>query len=75
MLPGKYATLLGFLFTGIIFGLYHLQLGSADTINALMAGMGYHALILYNKRNLWYGIFCHAAFDTIAVTLLYFGYL
>ena len=75
IIPGKYSTLLSFLFTALIFGLYHIQLGGADTINALLAGAGYHALILYNKRNLWYGIFCHAAFDTIAITLLYLGYL
>lgn len=75
MIPGKYSTLLGFLCTSIIFGVYHIQLGGADAINAFMAGAGYHALTLYYKRNLWYGIFCHAAFDTIAITLIYLGYL
>lgn len=75
MIPGKYTTLLSFLGTSIIFGAYHLQLGNADALNALMAGAGYHALSLHFGRNLWYGIFCHAAFNTIAITLLYLGYL
>ena len=75
VIPGKYATILGFLITSIIFGLYHFQLGSAGVINAFLAGATYHALVLYHKRNLWYGIFCHAAFDTIAITFLYLGYL
>ncbi|WP_194852454.1 CPBP family intramembrane glutamic endopeptidase [Nonlabens antarcticus] len=75
MLPGKYATLAGFLITSILFSLYHLQLGMVGAINALIAGAGYHALIIYYKRNLWFGIFCHAAFDTIAATFLYLGYL
>jgi len=75
ILPGKFATLFAFLLTSLIFGLYHIQLGVADAINAFLAGAGYHILILYNKRNLWYGIFCHAVFDTIVITLLYVGYL
>lgn len=75
IIPGKHATQLGFLMTAIIFGLYHVQLGGADAINALLVGAAYHALILYYNRNLWYGIFCHAAYDTIVVTLLYLGYL
>lgn len=75
MIPGKYATQLSFLFTSIIFGVYHIQLGGADTINALIIGAGYLALILYFKRNLWYGIFCHGTYNTLAITLLYLGYL
>jgi len=74
MIPGKYAFLLSFLFTSIIFGFYHIQLGGAGAINAFMAGAAYHALALFYKRNLWYAIFCHAAFDTIAITLIYIGY-
>lgn len=75
IIPGKYSTTVSFICTAIIFGLYHLQLGTEGVINALLAGAGYHALILFHKRNLWYGIFCHAVFDTIAITLLYLGYL
>ncbi len=74
MLPGKHAILLSFVFTNVVFGLYHLQLGIAGAINALLAGFAYHATMLFNKRNMWYAVFCHAMFDTIALTFMYFGY-
>lgn len=75
MLTVKYATVISFILTSILFGLYHLQLGTGGAINAFLAGAGYHALTLFYKRNLWYGIFCHAVFDTIAITLIYLGLL
>lgn len=75
LLPRRISLTVGFLITNIIFGLYHFQLGYDGVINAFLAGMGYHILILMNKRNLWYGIICHAIFDTIALTLLYLGYI
>lgn len=68
------ATLISFIITNIIFGLYHIQLGTIGVLNALIAGSVYHALMLYFKRNMWYAIFCHAAFDTIALTYIYAGY-
>ena len=73
LLPGRNAVLLSFLITNIIFGAYHLQLGYEGAINALLAGMGYNAVILLNRRNLWFGIIAHGVFDTIALTLLYLG--
>lgn len=75
IIPGKYATLTGFILTGILFGLYHLQLGTEGMINAFIAGLVYHGIILFNKRNIWHGIFCHAVFDTIVITLLYLEYI
>ncbi len=74
MIPGKYAVFLGFLLTNIIFAFYHAQLGIGGVINAFLAGSAYHALMLYYKRNMWYAVFCHAVFDTIALTFLYAGY-
>lgn len=74
MIPGKYAVLLGFLLTNIIFAFYHAQLGTAGVINAFLAGSAYHALMLYYKRNMWYAVFSHAVFDTIALTFMYAGY-
>lgn len=74
IIKGKYAISISFLITGLIFALYHIQLGTAGVINAFLAGIGYHSLFLIFKRNLWYSIFCHAVFDTIAATLLYTGY-
>ena len=75
MIPGKYATLLSFIGTSIIFGAYHFQLGAVGLINALIVGAAYHALTLYFKRNLWYSIICHGVYDTIVITLIYMNYL
>ena len=74
MIPGKYALLLGFLLTNFIFAFYHVQLGTGGVINAFLAGSAYHALMLYYKRNMWYAVFAHAVFDTIALTFMYAGY-
>lgn len=74
ILNGKYATLLSFLLTNVIFALYHLQLGTLGVINAFIAGCVYHGLMLYYKRNMWFAVFCHAVFDTIALTFMYAGY-
>ncbi|MEO6542112.1 MAG: type II CAAX endopeptidase family protein [Ferruginibacter sp.] len=74
MIPGKYAVILGFLLTNIIFAFYHAQLGIGGVINAFLAGSAYHALMLYYKRNMWYAVFAHAVFDTIALTFMYAEY-
>jgi len=74
IIPGKKAVIISFWVSNIIFALYHLQLGTEGVINAFIAGVGYHALMLYYKRNIWYAIFCHAVFDTIALTYIYLGY-
>ena len=74
LVPGKYAVTISFCLTNIIFALYHLQLGTTGVINAFIAGIAYHALMLRYKRNIWYSIFCHAVFDTIALTFIYLGY-
>lgn len=73
LLPGRKVMWLSFLITNLIFGAYHWQLGYEGVINALLAGMGYQAVILLNRRNLWYGIIAHGVFDTIALTMLYLG--
>ena len=74
LFSGRYAMLISFLLSNIIFALYHLQLGPIGVINAFIAGICYHALMLYFKRNMWYAIFCHAIYDTIALTYIYAGY-
>jgi uncharacterized protein len=73
IIGGRHPTTISFWLCNIIFALYHLQLGIGGVINAFIAGIGYHALILHHKRNMWYGVFCHAAFDTIAITYIYLG--
>lgn len=75
IITGKYALAISFLITNLIFAFYHWQLGVSGAINAFLAGVVYHALMLLHKRNMWYAIFCHAVFDTIALTLLYEGYM
>ncbi len=74
LVPGKFAVTISFWLTNIIFALYHVQLGTAGVINAFIAGIAYHSLMLRYKRNIWYSIFCHAVFDTIALTFIYLGY-
>jgi membrane protease YdiL (CAAX protease family) len=75
IIDGKYKTQISFILTSIIFGLYHLQLGPADTINAFLVGAAYHLLVLQFKGNLWYSIICHGAYNSIVITLLYLGYI
>lgn len=61
--------------SNIIFGLYHFQQGIKGILLATVAGFVYHLLILRFRRNLWYGIFVHAFFDFIGLTLIYLGYI
>jgi membrane protease YdiL (CAAX protease family) len=74
ILPGQYALPTSFVICNILFALYHLQLGTEGVITALVAGCVYHALMICNKKNMWYAIFCHAMYDTIALTYIYAGY-
>jgi membrane protease YdiL (CAAX protease family) len=75
MIQGKYSTTIAFIGTATIFGAYHYQLGGAGLINALIVGAVYLGLFLFYKRNLWYSIFCHGAYNTIVITLIYNGYI
>ena len=72
---GKWATFIAFILTTMIFGLYHFQQGIKGILLTGIAGAIYHVLILKFKRNLWYGIFVHAFFDFIGLTLIYLGKL
>ena len=72
---GKWATPVAFILTTIIFGLYHFQQGIKGILLTAIAGAVYHALILKFNRNLWYGLFVHAFFDFIGLTLIYLGKL
>lgn len=75
MIPGKYATVLSFVVTCILFGAYHLQMGSGGAFNALVVGGVYQSLFLYCKRNLWASIICHGVYNTLVMTLIYLGHL
>jgi membrane protease YdiL (CAAX protease family) len=70
---GKWATIAAFIITNLIFGAYHFQQGIKGILLATIAGAAYHVLILKFNRNLWYGLFFHAFFDFIGLTLIYLG--
>ena len=74
LIGGKTGLWVSMLLTGLIFGLYHIQLGASGIINAFLAGLAYQALMLKFRRNLWYSFFFHGFFDTIALTYIYLGY-
>lgn len=74
LIGSKYALQISVLLTGLIFGLYHFQLGTTGMINAFIAGLGYQLIMLRFKRNIWYSFFAHGIFDTIGITLIYLGY-
>ncbi|HVX26126.1 MAG TPA: type II CAAX endopeptidase family protein [Parafilimonas sp.] len=67
-------TVIAFTLTAIIFAAYHFQQGILGMINAGIAGCAYHAFILKNNRNLWYGIFFHAFYDFIGLSFIYAGH-
>ncbi len=69
---GKNSTVVSFLFTAVLFGLYHYQMGVEGTLNAFLAGMIYHGISLKFKGNLWYGVFCHGTYNSIVISCLYF---
>ncbi len=75
MFKGTYTTHISFILTSILFGIYHFQLGVDGLINAFIVGAVYLAVFLYFKRNLWYSICCHGIYNTLVVTMIYYGYL
>ncbi len=70
----RHQTLIAFILTAIIFAAYHFQQGILGMINAGIAGCAYHAFILKNNRNLWFGIFFHAFYDFIGLSFIYAGH-
>ena len=72
---GKYVLAISVILSNIIFGLYHYHMGMKEILLATIAGFAYHAFILKFNRNLWYGLFFHAFFDFIGLTLIYLGKL
>ncbi|MGB0838418.1 MAG: lysostaphin resistance A-like protein, partial [Flavobacteriaceae bacterium] len=75
MTPSRHATKISFVLAGLIFGVYHYQLGMAGMINATIVGIVYLGLYVYFKRNLWYSIICHGVYNSIVMTLIYLDYL
>jgi len=58
----------------VLFGAYHLQQGWGGVIHAFIFGMATTILYKYFKGNLWYLIFFHSAYDTIAITAIRLGF-
>jgi len=61
------------LLTSILFGSYHWQQGIFGIVGSFMGGLLWTFLLWRYKGNLWYPIISHAIFDTIALTMIYFG--
>ena len=74
MINKRQAMILSFVITNLVFAFYHIQLGLRGVLNALVCGLLFQGLMLLKQRNMWYAIFAHAVFDTIALTFLYLGY-
>ncbi|MCW3119954.1 MAG: family intrarane metalloprotease [Chitinophagaceae bacterium] len=74
IITGRTGFIISFVLTNLIFGLYHVQLGASGIINAFAAGCAYHALAIKFQRNLWFAVFFHGFFDTIALSYIYLGY-
>ena len=69
----KYAFWLAGLLTSFLFGLYHWQQGIFGIISSFLGGLLWTFLLWHYKSNLWYPIISHAVYDTIALTMIYFG--
>ena len=59
--------------TSVLFGLYHWQQGIFGIVASALGGLLWTFLLRRYKGNLWYPIISHAIYDTIALTLIYFG--
>jgi membrane protease YdiL (CAAX protease family) len=70
---GRKFWLAGFI-CSVLFGAYHLQQGWGGVVHAFIFGMVTIAMYKYFKGNLWYLIFFHSAYDTIAITSVRLGY-
>ncbi len=70
---GKHSFLIAGILTSLIFGFYHYQQGFLGIVSATLGGLFWTYLFNRFGRNLWYAIFSHAIFDTITLTLIYFG--
>ena len=61
------------LLTSILFGLYHWQQGIFGIVPSFLGGLLWTLLLWRYKGNLWYPIISHAIYDTIVLTMIYFG--
>ena len=57
--------------TSILFGVYHWQQGIFGIISSGLGGLLWTFLLWRYRGNLWYPIISHAAYDTIALMMIY----
>jgi membrane protease YdiL (CAAX protease family) len=74
MLGGEKSFLAAGFIASAIFGFYHLQQGVGGVVHAFIFGAVVTVLYKIFKGNLWYLIFFHAMYDTIAITAIRLGY-
>lgn len=63
------------LICSLLFGLYHIQQGPGGVVHSFVFSIVTILLYKYFKGNLWYLIFFHSAYDTIAITAIRMGLL
>ena len=55
----RYGTTISFVITSVLFGSYHIQLGSFGVLNTFIIEMVYLGLFVYFKQYLWYSVLTH----------------
>jgi membrane protease YdiL (CAAX protease family) len=59
--------------TSVFTGIGHYYQGIAGMIGAGFIAVGFSAIYLMNRRNLWSCILAHGLYDTVAFVLVYWG--
>jgi membrane protease YdiL (CAAX protease family) len=57
--------------TGVLFGVAHSYQDVAGMVLTGAVGVGYGAVYLLSRRNLWAAVLTHGIYDTIGFTLVY----
>jgi len=70
----RVAWLVSYLLVSAAFGLGHLYQGPSGVIDSTVAGLVFGGLYLALGRNLWPAILAHGLSDTLALTMVYFGW-
>lgn len=69
----KFSFWLAGLLTSMLFGVYHWQQGIFGVVPSFLGGLLWTFLLRRYKGNLWYPVISHAIYDTVALTMIYFG--
>jgi membrane protease YdiL (CAAX protease family) len=63
------------LITSIFTGIGHFYQGIVGIIGTALIAVGFSAIYLINRRNLWSCILAHGLYDTVAFVLVYCGHI